>query len=496
MMTLTALDFILPEWQEHDFKLMRKASDKVVAIASNAGKRSDSFKNACRELLEISLSGDNARLKKAISQPIDVRAFTFLLYSSDEFSKSVAVSRACLDALLVPRSPMSKLSLVQLVRAFFVRFDTVSSSEGIREWCDFIKRNLNDLALDTGSSDLSRYAKYSSILFSLDGPRNVVDYAKEHQIDLGVLFERFGLDGFTGARYVQLCHYQYYLETLKNITVGSDNKILSEVVKKEVINAPYSDNKQLGHVILEILIDRSAGQSISTSWQRAVLTIAGDPRVPSSSRNYQQWWELLGEKRIALMRGWLSRFDLKLFLKVLEQSARDGSNSDMERMFESRKVFMEGLLKQGLVGESRLFLSSYAEHYLKKHYKKEELPEYARVASQQTSMIYLNVSGKVHVIEGSHSFKLKLFDRLPVASRVLDYNVKNYADTDLRSSIVFKYNKEYRNPKGMRELTHDIHLGWQNKAIEFIRAQGLSVDVAEMISNSRYREYKNKFGAN
>src|SRR5690606_913390 len=136
----------------------------------------------------------------------------------------------------------------------------------------------------------------------------------------------------------------------------------------------------------EILIDRSAGRPISQSWQSAILSIAGDPRVPKTSRNFQRWWVLLGEKRIGLMRGWLSRLDLKLFLKLLEQSAKDGSVSDMERMFESRRLFMEGLVEQGLVTNSRLFLSAHAEAYLKSNFNKDELPEYARVLSPQTSM--------------------------------------------------------------------------------------------------------------
>lgn len=485
----------LPEWQDADFRLIREAEKTVVSIARGAGKGSGKFKDSCRMLLNASMHGNTQTLSASITSCIDVRAFTFLLASSDDFARRISLNRGLLDVLLVPRMPISKLSLVQLIRAYFVRYDTVAEKEALKHWQGFIQGQLNQLGLNSGTSDLSSYVKYSSILFSSSGPADVVAFAKKRDLDFDRALNILGLTGFSAGRFLTLCRYQYYLDTLKTIPAGSEHQILYEIVKKDVVNAPFDGNRLLGHAILEVLIDRSEGQSISQAWQGSILTIAGDPRVPKSSSNYQQWWTLLGEKRIALMRGWLSRFDLALFLRVLEQSAKDGSNTDMERMFESRKRFMEGLLEQGIVIHSRLFLSRYAEHYLKSHYKKDELPEYALVASQQTSMIYLNLSGNVHMIEGSHSFKLKLLDRLPTGTNILDYGVKVVSDSDLRTGILNRYYREFKNVDGYRDLTHDVHLGWQNKAIQFIVGHGIAVNPCDLIGKNRYREYKSKFGA-
>lgn len=493
-MRLPDLSFNLPEWKDSDFNLIRAAEKKVKTIASDAVKGSDAFQQACRRILEIVLSGNTDRLPESINTSVDVRAITYLLGSWNDFAKHLTLNKSLLEAMAIPRNPMSKLSLLQLIRAYFVRYDTVASPEVLAEWRELICLQLSKLELKGASSDLASYANFAEILFSAAGPAEVVAFAKNKQSDLDGVLRELGLNGFSNGRFLTLCRYQYYLETLKTMPVGAEHEILHEVVKTDVVNAPFDDSRLLGHAVLEILIDRSAGSAISSAWQSVILTIAGDPRVPTSNTNYQKWWVLLGEQRIGLMRGWLSRFDLALFLKVLEQSARDGNIGDMERMFEPRKQFMEGLLEQGLVSQSRLFLSKHAEHYLRRYFKKEELPEYALVDSAETSMIYLNLAGKIHMIEGSHSFKLKLLDKLPAQFKLLDYSKRLYFDYEFRAKIARVYHEEFHSHRGVEELTHDVHLNWQHKAIQFLTEQGISVSAYELIGAARYREYKSKFG--
>lgn len=493
-MRLPDLTFNLPDWNDSDFTQIKVAEQKVRHIGRKAGTNSDNFQKACLKLINIAIQGSADKFVEHINSSVDVRAFTFLLGASEDFVNHVSLTSAHLDSLVIPRDPMSKLSLIQLIRAYFVRYDTVASAEVLAAWRSFIMLQLNQLPLSASTSDLASYIKHASVLFSAAGPSEVVAFAKNKQSDLDGVLRELGLNGFSNGRFLTLCRYQYYLETLKTMPVGAEHEILHEVVKKDVANAPFDEGHLLGHAILEILIDRSAGAAISTAWQSAILTIAGDPRVPTSNPNYQKWWVLIGEQRIGLMRGWLSRFDLALFLKVLEQSARDGSIGDMERMFEPRKQFMEGLLEQGLVTQSRLFLSKHAEHYLRRSYKKEELPEYALVKSAETSMIYLNLAGKVHMIEGSHSFTLKLLDKLPAQINLLDYNKRSFIDSEFRTKIALIYYRQFGSGDGIEELRHDVHLNWQHNAIQFLARKGISASAYELIGAARYREYKEKFG--
>lgn len=495
MLSLPQLKIELPEWKPRDFKVLHRSVKKIEEIGKSVGTGSDRFKIARERLARAAKTGGVPNLITQMNESIDVRAFTDLVCNDRAFTQSIAITRELLDRLAALRSPMSRLALTQLIRAYFIHYDKVADGSDLDDWCHFLTFQLKAFGAKEGASELKTYAKHADLLFQRDAPHHVVQQAMDDKIDFDTLIHRFSLTGFSDGRYLTLCRYQYYLQTLNEIPVGAAHPILAEVCNEDVVNAPFSGGKLLGHAILEALIDRAAPESISKPWQSTILNIAGDPRVPKTHRNYQQWWELLGPGRIAKMRGWLSRLDLKVFLKILEQSAKDGSNSEMERMFVSRKAFMEGLLKQNYVTESRLFLSDEAARYLKLHYKRDELPSFARVASSKTSMIYLNISNRVHMIEGSHSFKMKLMDRLPATANVTDYGVNMFSDRDLRTSIGYKYHQEFAGKDGLIELTHDVHLNWQHNAIRYLRSRRIDIEVGKMINKARLREYKQKFGS-
>jgi len=494
--SLPSLTFELLEWNDKHFSTTRHSEERLRKMASTAGTNSDQFKNSLKRMFRgVCVEKNPADFY--IRRGLDVRAFTFLMATSEDFFRCVELSSELLSHLREIRAPMSKISLTQFIRGFLTHFDLHTEVDDLKRWAQFLQDELSQYVGRKGDSQLQVFVANRELIFSTYGPSRIVRQAQEENIDFDMVLDKYSLVGFSDARFTQLCRYQYYLQTLKSLNVGEDHSVLSEIVKRDVVNSPYTANKQLGHEILEILIDRSGTDSISSSWQRAVLEIAGDPRVPKSAAKYQQWWSLLGDNRIAKVRGWLSSFDLKLFLEFLEQSAKESGNADMERMFGDRKIFMEGLLAQGLVTDSRLFLSKSAQMYLKKSYRKEELPAYARLNGTQTSVIYLNLSGRVRMIEGSHSFKLKLMDKLPSALGIDDYSVSTFDDSKLRTSPGWSYQREYGNysGNGFVEFAHHTQLSWQHRAIEYLKDQGLQVDISKLISADKYRMYKNKFGA-
>ena len=200
----------------------------------------------------------------------------------------------------------------------------------------------------------------------------------------------------------------------------------------------------LGHEILRILIDRSPKEKVDEQWQGIILTIAGDPRMSKSSPRYQRWWTALSTQQIQKVRGWLLRFDLLLFLKVLEDYSQMNGKEDMNRMFPARKKFLEGLFDLGLVEDSRLFINQNAEYYLKKNYKKDELPYYSIVADPNRSMIYLKVKGK-HMIEGTHNFKLWIYEDLPPDSQIFNLEEKYFAPKELTTKLESNFYKYFND---------------------------------------------------
>ncbi|MEN1388145.1 EH signature domain-containing protein, partial [Pseudomonas aeruginosa] len=132
-----------------------------------------------------------------------------------------------------------------------------------------------------------------------------------------------------------------------------------ELQKPAVSKAPYEGERRIGHVALEILIDR-AGQEPGEVWQNFILNLAGDPRISRNSPNYREWWQFLGEERVQKVRGWLSKEDLRLFLQAVEQFGIETQNDDLQRMFPARKQFLEGLFKLKLIRNTRLLLGGRA----------------------------------------------------------------------------------------------------------------------------------------
>ncbi len=493
MIKLPSLSVDLPDWPTKDLDRIRVESNRVAKIGAKAGSGSDVFKIACQDIRKLSLTSNQSLILERIKTSTDVRALFSMMLTDDRISELVNLDKKLLGYLSKIRYPMSKLSLQYLIRLYFTKFDILSEFKDLEGVSNFIRISLAQMDILKGASTLGAYKEHAEVLFYSDGPSRFVSQVRKFNLDFDTLLAEYGLTGFADGRFPKLCRYTYYIETLNSIGIGDDHSVLTEVCKSDVYGAPYSDGKLLGHMVLETLIDRVTTQTISASWQSVILNIAGDPRVPKTNRRYQKWWAVLGEERMAKMRGWLSRLDLELFLRVLEQSAKDGKNEDMERMFKPRKAFMEGLLHEGVVVESRLILSSQAKYYVYQNYRKEDLPEFADIRSTQTSVIYLRLKNNIHMIEGSHSFSLKLMDKLPSGVHIQNYSAKMFSDGEIRKAIGSAYLGEFGNDGGFLEKRHD-NLIWQNAAINYFYDRGLKVDVSQLLPKNMFRKYREKFG--
>ena len=482
------LNFDLREWTERDFKGFKQATRLLDELGKNVGITEDRFKALCKQFKELASSGKRSELINTIKRSTDVRVVSTLWLEDETFRRGFPIYEELLNKFLLGRKRLSLLALMSLLELYFKEFDQLKRQKDDLE--KFLKNELSKIT--NKDSELSRLARYRYKILSTNGPKWMVKEAKTKGIDLANIYQEFGLQAFGQGRYMQLARTHYYLETLKAIEPSeTDNPILVELERPDVYNAPYSETRRIGHEVLSILIDRVSGNNVPEHWRSLVLAIAGDPRVASSSDKFQIWWSLLEEKQVRKVRGWLSKFDLKLFLEALKESAKDANASQIEKMFTDRKNFMEGLDNQELILESRLFLSRTAETYILRHYKKSELPTYALSGSSQTSVIYLNVNG-VHMVEGSHSFTLKLMDKLPIKTNILNYSKVKFTDADFRTNISYDYYREYNN-FGVEEIRHD-KLIWQNKAINFLGKHRVNVNVEDVLSKELYKQYKRRFG--
>ena len=485
------LSFDVPEWRPTELAGYSVGAMRMQKLASSAGTDGDQFQRACGRLITCKSTGE---LQSLLTDAVHVRAYGYLLNSDQEFSLTHFPSQPILDAIQRQRWPIGRLTLTNLVRAFSNQFGR-SSSDALKLLGHFLARNF-ELLSSTLTGDLKLLSTHALSFCNPKGPATIASKAAAAGSDLDVYLKKIGLSSLKNSSYVRAIFTHYFVIQLENLDVGADSPILSELRKPEVHLAVLSDGTLLGHKALEILIDRTPESGPSDVWQKTVIGMAGDPRVGRQSRHYQDWWQFLGESRAKKVIGWLSRLDLKIFLEVLEAAARNTNNETIRRMYPPRKKFMEGLLKQGMVVQSRLFLSQDASAYLRKNYTEEDSPEYAIIKSGHTSIIYLELVNGLHMIEGTDNIKLKILDELPSRPQIMNFGAKVFSDSDFRTRLVTTYiseqRKQGREVEQGQNFLDQAHQGihWQANAIHLFRNRRIKYEASEFFSATDYRTFK------
>ncbi len=490
---LPVLKFDLQEWQPQDFALLKKNEVKMSGILRNAGNGSDKFVEVCDRINRLIGSRQAHKIPKIIKTSVDVRALTYM-FGQPEFHRLTRITKPMLDSLYNPHPRLGLISLFQMISFFFKYFDQIGETKIFDQVCQILNKELTNQMDRNAGQEMASLSKNQDLLFTINGPRNLVDYAQSRGVDFEDVFKHFFLQNYHDTRFHKVCRYRYYLETLRQLSVGRNHSVLKEICEPDVYDAPAGDGRLLGHEILTILIKRSSSQKVSDEWRAVILSIAGDPRVPETSPRFRKWWSILGADLQKKVRSWLSGFDLRLFLEALENYGVVSGNTDLQRMFKARKVFLEGLHKQGLINEARLFVGSSPEGYLLENYKKEELPEYAKVSDTYRSMIYLQV-GHCHMIEGSHSFKLWLFPNLPSRAEIRNYSKKRFTPRALSYGLETLYRQEFGyDSKAPIAIVHRYNLAWQAAAIKFLQSENIYPDISKLMGSSYYKFYKRRFG--
>ena len=415
----------LPAWRPSDTRGFVFQAKRLRALAQKAGVEGNDFEDACELLL---LCSSKEELKEFLSDGIHVRAYLYQLNCDEQFSQKYYPTSEICSVIRELGWPMSRLTLMNLVRVYVNGFGN-QSAESIAALGTFIKEGFESVSKAI-TGDLGLIQANALEIFALDGPKAIAANAVAENEDLNVYLRRVGFSSFKSSEYVKLAFCHYFIEQLEALLPGESSPVLGQLRKPEVHLSTLSDGKLLGHRALEILIDKTPDSGPSEVWRNTVIAIAGDPRVGTKSQDFQNWWQFLGPGRAKKVTSWLSRLDLKIFLDVLEASARNSNNHAIRRMYPPRKIFMEGLLNQNMVVQSRLILSGEASAYLKSNYSNDDVPEHATTRSGHTSIIYLELVGGLHMIEGTDNFKIKILNSLPSSPPILDFRVKSFADSD------------------------------------------------------------------
>ena len=412
-MKLPPLHMPVVEWPARTIEVWQTLIEKGARMAAATGQ-GDAFEAMLARLRDMASTGRFDGLPALLKRRLTARALTWL-WLNDEIIGRRLFSVRLLTVLVEAQQPrLTRITLQQLAQFYFRRFDKLDEHEGLREKLEQVLLQQLQLLPEPRVSGpqadpLLTLKRDGHWLLPLDGPVQLVEQVRDSGHELSATCEALGLQGFDDGRYGDICRAHFYLETLRGLSPGEYDPVLDELQKPSVAKAPYEGERRIGHIALEILIDR-VGQEPGDAWLNFILNLAGDPRISRNSANYREWWQFLGDERVHKVRGWLSKEDLRLFLQAVEQFGIETQNDDLQRMFPARKQFLEGLFKLKLIRNTRLLLGGRAQHSVNRILGKEVKTTFARMDGQMNdkAVIYLDC-GDFHLVEGSHSFRVWVY---------------------------------------------------------------------------------------
>ena len=451
-------------------------TEKLRVIQRGAGVGNSKFESAFRELQTTVRIGRD--LESNLHSPLQIRALAILF--NTKYEDSINLSRAVLDKILRIRQKPSALIMENILNHYLKRYDQLSDLEAVEAWLVTAMKKRNILT-----------SEYNHLLQG-DGPKWLAEKCHKENRDFDQQLSHMKLDRYSSGRFMTVAKNIYYLDVLRKLKPNQKHPILQEMQKLTAYNSRYDNHSLLGHQILKILINNAPATGISDDWLNVVLAIAGDPRVPVSHPKHQKWWSQLDPVLKNKVQGWLSRLDLRLFLEALEDFSYQPGNEDLKRMFASRKQFMKGLLDKKLVTGTRLYLSRKAESYLSRNYRREHLPNYSMVDGDR-SLIHVQL-GSAHMIEGSHSCKLWIYEGLDPSAIVFDFSATHVSYSSLTQGLSTRmWEKGYPCKAAITHRPHSFN--WQHNAIVALRSVGVPVGPKDVLKVEDYRKYKRIYGA-
>lgn len=479
----------IPPWSDASGKAWALIAARVNRVSETAGRSSD-FEAVQRQIRLLMEQGRLQGLRDLMVRRIVARALSALWLEDEEFRRK-SLTSTTLDFLIKGQKTLSALTFFNLVNLYFREFDRLDEPENghgqVRQMLERILQaevQKRRARRSNRPSPLTGLEAQPELVFGARAPRRLVERVQELGMELNAFLEAERLQVVGSGRFFDLCQAIYFLDTLKSIPVGSSHPVLNQLRDPVVNTAPFEDGRRIGHAALEIVIDRSGGDP-SQEWLDFVVDIAGDPRVVGG-RRFAQWWVPLGSMRVNIVRGWLSKVDIHIFLEALEDYSQSSARGDIRRMLPARKRFIEGLSEKGWLRQSRLVLGSTIEAALRNRLgDRMKRFQFARYPKPDTAIMIMDCT-EFFVVEGSHSFKIWVYLANPAENILFNYSLKCITHSDLTTSTPAAYKERYP-ALPYSAIKHFPNLGWQHKVISFLASQGIRLDPEDVLTKEDYQ---------
>jgi len=307
----------------------------------------------------------------------------------------------------------------QFTQLFFTHFDRLSGLRLLSERL-FQAYQTSELPLSGAQGILQAYKEK---LFRTDGPTTVAQNARTGET-LPQIMKRFAVP--IEGRFSECLRQVFLLNALRDAPLGQEVSALKDI---EALKHDHAQGSLLmGAAALQIMVRRSAsegGGHWNGDWSKWLARLGCDPRHGRATLEGTKWWGWATEAELRLAQKGITGFTLEFFIDFL-------SGTVSAPQWKQRADFLLALFRANKIESARLALNWSALQYLDRKY--HDLGTVAQLSetTDQTSMICLRCVDGVHIIEGTHSFGLRMFHR---SFPILDFwesPRRKYRDRDLR----------------------------------------------------------------
>jgi hypothetical protein len=315
----------------------------------------------------------------------------------------------------------------QATQLFFTHFDQLPAA-GLFRLCVLLSQSFECMESE-GQGPVAQWRHHRDVLFSPLGPQYAARSALPEET-LPSLMERFAVP--SGGRFAECLRQIFLLNAVRDCPLGEEIPALAEIESLKSERA--SASQLMGSAALQLMVQRVAkegGRKWSGDWPGWITRLGCDPRHGRATAEGTKWWGWATPDELRLAQQGVTGLTLRFFIDFLRRSLQ---GTDREPQFAMRSRFLLGLFEAGKIESARLALNWVTYERLDKQYRDVWSVAHLSQTSDDTSMICLKCVDDVFVIEGTHSFGLRMFHKSFPIHDFWERPKRTYQDQELRIS--------------------------------------------------------------
>lgn len=448
-----------------------------------------------RESALQALHGADAEFDAALAtNPRLMRRLVLTLWAEDSGLASTTMTPRRVSSL-VGNVTLTPLQTRSLANVYLNHFDTLRTGRKsmFKAVAAALRTQLH--AMTPGRAQhslLGALRAHSELAVGTKGPETLSMAAAKDGMTLDEALRSRGLEGIRGTEFGSAVMRAHYLRRLGKADPTQHHGFLEELREEGGLRSLTDDGRLFGHHVIEVM--SSTDREPCEQWIGTVLHFAGDPRV-TRGEHWATWWKHVASTARDRVLSWLVKKDLEFFLQAFEQFSKDHI-PQFAHQFVQRRDFILGLLGQGVIRQTRLFVGEIAMTQLRSDFGSDMTQGVAQIEGHrgQTggSAIIAMDCGDFQLVEGSHNHQLWVY-----VSQRPDGLFERIEDL-VPMSFIKKYTTKDDQPtnKGRSRYRGFPHQGsvWQMKAVEYLKEYGHTLPLSKLMSPENYGELRRIHG--